>query len=759
MTISGAQAVLKALEEEGVEVVFGIPGGASMPIYDPLVDGSSIRHILCRHEQGAGHAAEGYAWATGKVGVCMATSGPGGTNLVTPIADAKMDSVPIVAITGQVPTPVVGNDAFQEADITGITMPITKHNFLVKDPALIPETVHEAFHIASTGRPGPVLIDLPKDVLLAQTEWSWPDHIDLPGYRPTTKGNQRQIVEAVKLILAAERPVLYVGGGVIKANASEELLRLATIGRLPVVTTLMARGAFPDSNELCLGMPGMHGNYTAVTSLQKADLLIALGTRFDDRVTGKLSAFAPNAKVIHADVDPAEIGKNRRVDVPIVGDCKDVIAKLASELEKRQAEGGSPDRSAWLGQLAEWQRRYPYRYDQQPDGPLKPQFCVERLRDHADEDTIVVAGVGQHQMYASQYWTVRAAAPLDQLGRPGHDGLRGPGRDGREGRAAEQACGRDRRRRVLPDDRPGARHQQHRGHPVRHGDPEQRLPRHGAPVAGAVLRRALLGRLPEPRRARLREARRGLRCGRASRGQPRRGRRRDREGVLGRGPQRRDRLPRGSTRDGVPDDRRGDVERRHHPWSRAGGADRRSHGGADRMSNGNGALHTISVLVEDKPGVLTRVAGLFSARGFNIDSLAVGPTEASGLSRMTIVVNVESKTLEQVTKQLNKLINVIKILEHEAGSAVERELMLVKVRASGDDRARVMEIAEVFRVNVVDVTHATLTLEATGKPEKLEALLSLLADFGVVELSRTGRIALGRGERGIRERVLRAAND
>ena len=405
MTITGAQAVLKALEQEGVEVIFGIPGGASMPIYDPLVDGSTIRHILCRHEQGAGHAAEGYAWATGKVGVCMATSGPGGTNLVTPIADAKMDSVPIVAITGQVPTPVVGNDAFQEADITGITMPITKHNFLVKDPALIPETVREAFHIASTGRPGPVLIDLPKDVLLAETTWSWPERIDLPGYRPTTKGNQRQIVEAVKLILAAERPVLYVGGGTIKANASEELFGLATIGRLPVVTTLMARGAFPDSHELCLGMPGMHGNYTAVTSLQKADLLIALGTRFDDRVTGKLAAFAPNAKVIHADVDPAEIGKNRAVDVPIVGDCLDVIAKLVAELAKRQDEaGGAPDRSAWLGQLAEWQRRYPYRYDQQPDGPLKPQFCVERLRDHADEDTIVVAGVGQHQMYASQYW-------------------------------------------------------------------------------------------------------------------------------------------------------------------------------------------------------------------------------------------------------------------------------------------------------------------------------------------------------------------
>jgi acetolactate synthase-1/2/3 large subunit len=404
MKVTGALAVLKALEQEGVEVIFGIPGGASMPLYDPLVDASSIRHILCRHEQGAGHAAEGYAWATGRVGVCMATSGPGGTNLVTPIADAKMDSVPIVAITGQVPTPVVGNDAFQEADITGITMPITKHNFLVKDPALIAETVREAFHIASTGRPGPVLIDLPKDVLLAETTWSWPERINLPGYKPTTKGNQRQVVEAVKLILAAERPVLYVGGGVIKADAHEELARLATAGKLPVVTTLMARGVFPDSHELCLGMPGMHGNYTAVTSLQRADLLVALGTRFDDRVTGKLAAFAPNAKVIHVDIDPAEIGKNRVADVPIVGDCKDVIAKMAAELEARQAEHGVPDRSAWLDQLADWQRRFPYRYDQSPDGPIKPQYCVERLRAFADDETIVVSGVGQHQMYASQFW-------------------------------------------------------------------------------------------------------------------------------------------------------------------------------------------------------------------------------------------------------------------------------------------------------------------------------------------------------------------
>jgi acetolactate synthase-1/2/3 large subunit len=404
MKVTGAQALFKSLEGEGVDIVFGIPGGAILPAYDPLID-SSVRHVLCRHEQGAGHAAEGYAWATGRVGVAMATSGPGGCNLVTALADAKMDSVPMVAITGQVPTPVVGNDAFQEADITGITMPITKHNMLVTDPGGVAEAIREAFHIARTGRPGPVLVDLPKDVLVNETTWRWPDGVNLPGYKPTTKGNIRQIAEASRLIMKAKRPVLYVGGGVIKADASTELHKLATLGRLPVVTTLMARGAFPDSNELCLGMPGMHGNYTAVTAMQQADLLIALGARFDDRVTGKLAAFAPHATVIHVDVDPAEIGKNRPVAVPIVGDCKDVIGKLANELAKRQDEaGGVPDRQPWLARLNEWKTTYPYRYDQQPDGPLKPQFCIDRLYQAAGSDAIVVSGVGQHQMWASQFW-------------------------------------------------------------------------------------------------------------------------------------------------------------------------------------------------------------------------------------------------------------------------------------------------------------------------------------------------------------------
>jgi acetolactate synthase I/II/III large subunit len=404
MKVTGAQALFRSLEGEGVDIMFGVPGGAILPAYDPLID-SKVRHVLCRHEQGAGHAAEGYAWATGKVGVVMATSGPGGCNLVTSLADAKMDSVPMVAITGQVPTPVVGNDAFQEADITGITMPVTKHNMLVTSPADVAEAIREAFHIARTGRPGPVLVDLPKDVLVAETTWKWPDSVKLPGYKPTTKGNQRQVVEAVKLILKAKRPVLYVGGGVIKAEATKELFQVATTGELPVVTTLMARGAFPDEHELCLEMPGMHGNYTAVTAMQKSDLLVAVGARFDDRVTGKLDGFAPDAKIVHIDIDPAEIGKNRTADVPIVGDCKDVLLKLLAELTKRQeAEGGPPDRSPWLRQLKAWQEEFPYSYDQRSDGPLKPQYAIQKLYEAAGSDTIVVSGVGQHQMWASQFW-------------------------------------------------------------------------------------------------------------------------------------------------------------------------------------------------------------------------------------------------------------------------------------------------------------------------------------------------------------------
>jgi acetolactate synthase-1/2/3 large subunit len=400
--ITGAQSLVRALERSGTEVIFGIPGGAILPAYDPLFD-SSIRHILVRHEQGAGHAAEGYASATGRVGVCMATSGPGATNLVTPISDAYMDSVPLVAITGQVPSASIGTDAFQEADIRGITFPITKHNFLVTDPAEIPRRVAEAFHIAATGRPGPVLVDISKDALQAMTTFSWPETIDLPGYRPTTRPHSKQVREAARLILESRRPVLYVGGGVIRARAAAELKVLAELTGIPVVTTLMARGAFPDSHPLHLGMPGMHGSVAAVGALQKSDLLITLGARFDDRVTGKLSSFAPDAKVIHADIDPAEISKNRPADVPIVGDCREVIADLVVAVQAELDAGKSFDYAAWWSQLSHLVTTYPLGFDTPADGSLAPQLVIERLGSIVGPDAIYCAGVGQHQMWAAQF--------------------------------------------------------------------------------------------------------------------------------------------------------------------------------------------------------------------------------------------------------------------------------------------------------------------------------------------------------------------
>ena len=400
--ITGAQSLVAALERAGVDTIFGIPGGAILPAYDPLFD-SSIRHILVRHEQGAGHAAQGYAQVTGRVGVCMATSGPGATNLVTAIADANMDSVPMVAITGQVNSSSIGSDAFQEADIRGITMPITKHSYLVTEADDIPRVIAEAFHIAGTGRPGPVLVDIAKDALQNPTVFAWPSELALPGYRPTTKPHGKQVREAARLIAASERPVLYVGGGVIKADAASELLELAELTRIPVVTTLMARGAFPDSHELHLGMPGMHGTVAAVAGLQKSDLLISLGARFDDRVTGQLSTFAPEAKIIHADIDPAEISKNRTADVPIVGDCREVLTDLTATLRKQADEDGiTPDYAAWRTQMLGIKARYPVGYDRPAEG-LAPQTVIERLSAIAGPEATYVAGVGQHQMWAAHY--------------------------------------------------------------------------------------------------------------------------------------------------------------------------------------------------------------------------------------------------------------------------------------------------------------------------------------------------------------------
>ena len=399
--VTGAQSLVKSLEAAGVDVMFGIPGGAILPAYDPIFD-SSIRHILVRHEQGAGHAATGYAQATGRVGVCIATSGPGATNLVTPLADAQMDSVPVVAITGQVASAAIGTDAFQEADIRGITMPVTKHNFLITDPQDIPRAIAEAFHIAGTGRPGAVLVDIAKDALTKMTDFNWPQSLSLPGYNPVMDPTPESIRDAAALIAQSSSPVLYVGGGMIKSNASAELMKLAELTGAPVVTTLMALGSFPDSHPQHLGMPGMHGTVAAVTALQKADLLITLGARFDDRVTGKLSSFAPNAKIIHADIDPAEIGKNRVVDVALVGDLKATIKALLPELQSQFAKS-KPDLGAWWEQCNSWRARYPLGFDEPSDGSVSPQYVIQRLGQIAGPDAIYVAGVGQHQMWSSQF--------------------------------------------------------------------------------------------------------------------------------------------------------------------------------------------------------------------------------------------------------------------------------------------------------------------------------------------------------------------
>ena len=421
MNTNGGEALIRSLELEGVEVIFGLPGGAILPVYDPIID-SPIRHVLVRHEQGAGHMAEGFAHATGRPGVAMVTSGPGATNIVTPLCDAYMDSIPMVVITGQVASPSIGTDAFQECDTVGITRSVTKHNELVTRAEDIPLVIRQAFHIATTGRPGPVLVDIPKDIVdpnnpASAMDWYWPSDADvassLPGYRPTTKGHPKKVKEAVELILAAHRPVIYAGGGILKARAAEVLRELAELTDIPVVTTLMARGAFPDDHRLCLGMPGMHGNYTAVTAMQQSDLLIALGSRFDDRVTGKVDAFAPDAKIIHVDIDPAELGKVRRPDVPIVGDCRLVIEELVRVLRTRSdgdpgaqgLAGVQPDRTPWRQTISGWQERFPLVYAQsEPGGLLKPQYVLEELRSRAPDDCIVASGVGQHQMWTSQYW-------------------------------------------------------------------------------------------------------------------------------------------------------------------------------------------------------------------------------------------------------------------------------------------------------------------------------------------------------------------
>ena len=616
----------------------------------------------------------------------MATSGPGATNLVTPIADAYMDSVPMVAITGQVAAPSIGTDAFQEADIRGITMPITKHSFLVTHPEDIAGAIASAFHIASTGRPGPVLVDITKDALQARGSFEWPPQIDLPGYHPVTKPHAKQVREAARLISASRRPVLYVGGGVVKARAWDELKELAELTGIPVVTTLMARGVFPDSHPQNMGMPGMHGTVAAVGALQRSDLLIALGTRFDDRVTGKLSSFAPGAKVIHADIDPAEISKNRTADVPIVGDSKEVIGELVSLL--RGDEHALPEIGAWIKTLYDLKKRYPTSFDLPDDGTLSPQHVIKRIGELTGPDAYYASGVGQHQMWAAHFLPWELPGRWLNSGGLGTMGYCVPAAMGAKvGRPGLGRVGH-RRRRLLPDDQPGARHLRAGGDPGQDRRDQQPEPGHGAAVADPVLRGPLLQHRPQDQpRPRLPQARRGHGLRRAARRAPERRRRGDRQGAVDQRRTGRGRVRRAQGRHDLADGRRRRQQRRHQ--------DRPRHG-AELGAGGPVSAHTLSVLVQNVPGVLARVSGLVSRRGFNIESLAVGPTESPEISRITLSVDVDDLVLEQMTKQLNKLIEVLKIVELEH-SAVHRELILIKVGADLDHRGRVLEILQLFR--------------------------------------------------------------
>ena len=577
-------------------------------------------------------------------------------------------------------------------------------------------------------------------------DWYWPTDDDvaaeLPGYRPTTQGHFLKIREAAELILRAERPILYVGGGVLKARAAEALRELAELTDIRVVTTLMARGAFPDSHPLCLGMPGMHGNYTAVTAMQRSDLLVALGSRFDDRVTGKVPAFAPDAKIVHVDIDPAELGKVRRPDVPIVGDCRLVIEELIRAIHQVGARDDitTPDRQPWNSTISGWQERYPLAYAPPVEGDaLKPQMVLEHLRDSSPDDTILVSGVGQHQMWCSQYWKFDHPYTWVNSGGLGTMGFSVPAaigaKVGRPDRTVWSVDGDGCFQMTAQE----LDHRLHRAHPGQGRHPQQRLPRHGAPVAGDVLRGALLRGVPVARPARLREVGRGDGVHRHPRGVARRDPARHRQGELDRRPTRRGRVPHRRAGEGLPDGR-GRSQQRRDPGAPLPGR-------AGPMTSGRPRLHSLSVLVENKAGVLLRVAGLFARRGYNIYSLAVAPTDDDRFSRITIVVDVDSAPLEQMVKQLHKLINVIKITELDPRDSVERELLLATVKVGSERRNEVIELVQIFEGRILAVGHDALTVSLDGSPAKIDDFEELLRPFGIAELQRTGRVALPKLER------------
>ena len=737
-------AIMECLKAEGVDVVFGLPGGANLPTYDAFVD-AGIRHVLVRHEAGGGHAAEGYAKATGKVGVAFATSGPGATNVVTPIVDAMMDSVPTVFITGQVRTDLIGTDGFQETDTLGITMPVVKHSFQIRSPLEIPRAIHEAFHIARSGRPGPVVVDIPVDLSRAELTYEPVTDIHLPGYQPTVDGNTKQIRQAAKAMASARRPVIYAGGGVVNANASKELVDFATSDNFPVTCTLMGLGAFPAPHEQWLGMLGMHGTRTANYAMDEADLICCIGARFDDRITGKLSEFAPHAKFIHIDVDPAEISKTVPAHIPIVGDAKSVLTKLVKEYRALDVDASRTDE--WWQKIRAWQKKHPLGYTDSTDAEIKPQYMVQALYEATGGDAIVTSDVGQHQMWAAQYYHFNQPRRWINSGGLGTMGFGLPAALGAAVGCPDQTvvC-------IAGD-----------GSIQMNIQELATCAEDKIPVKVFIMNNGYLGMVRQwqelfwdkryshvdmgsyPDFVKLAEAygATGMRLTDKATLVD------DMKAALATdGPRRlrRARHPRGEH---VSDDRARPGRARDGGLSVMGEPGTKELLSLDDLeAAGNlhsGRKHILSILVENKAGVLTRVAGLFARRGYNIDTLTVGPTEDEQYSRITLTFDGAMHSVDQVTKQLHKLINVLKIRDLEPADTVARELALFKVAVEGAQRAEVMQIADIFRGKVVDVTRRSVIVEITGTTDKIEAFERMVRPFGLIEMMRTGEIAISRG--------------
>ena len=758
-------AMMECLKAEGVEAVFGIPGGANLPTYDALYD-AGIRNVLCRHEQGAGHAAEGYAKATGKVGVALATSGPGATNLVTAIADAVMDSVPTVFITGQVRTDLMGTDGFQEADTIGITMPIVKHSLQVLDPRELPHCIHEAFHLARSGRPGPVLVDIPQDLSRADIPYepSEAAEVDLPGYRTFDEGNVKQIRLAAKALANARRPIIYSGGGVVNGNAAEELRELVTTGRFPITSTVMGLGAFPAPHEQWLGMLGMHGTRTANYAMDNADLIVAVGSRFDDRITGKLSEFAPRAKFIHIDVDPAEISKNvpgphpdrrRLQEDPAQADGR--VPRARHRRRRGSTSGGS---SCGAGRTSGRCATSPAR-----EGEIPPQRMVQAMYEATKGDAIITSDVGQHQMWAAQWYPFSRPRQWINSGGLGTMGFGLPSAIG-----AKIGCPDDLVVCLAGD-----------GSLIMNCQELATAVEHDVAVKVFIMNNGYLGMVRQWQELFWDKRYSAVEMGSS----PDWVKLAEAFGAVG---------MRVTHDDEVDDAMRTAIETEGpvvldvhvrkeencYPMIPAGAPARDMVGGEEGVAVLAGAAarprargppmgepgtqevvrledleassiytgrkHVLSVLVENKPGVLTRIAGLFSRRGFNIDTLAVGPTEDPNVSRMTIALDGANHPIDQVTKQLHKLVNVIKIRDLEPEETIAREMALFKVQADGATRGEIMQLADIFRGRIIDVSNRTATIEVTGTQDKIEAFEQMVRPFGLVEMVRTGEIAIARGK-------------